>query len=110
MYRHTLPCCIAAEDASADEGGFCRRPLRQWKVRVVEGDGRPATRIRLAAVKGDLRLVDVGNPTQHCLQDCEPAVASNRGKAELNEKGFKTDEPGVPDASILDRGRDGGIQ
>jgi hypothetical protein len=58
MYWHTLPCCIASKDASAAEGGFRRRPLRQQKVRVMEGDCRPATRIRLAAVKRDLRLFD----------------------------------------------------
>ena len=58
MYWHTLPCCIASKDASAAEGGFCRRPLRQQKVRVVEGDCQPATRIRLAAVKRDLHLFD----------------------------------------------------
>ena len=95
MYRHTLPCCIASKDASAAEGGFCRRPLRQQKVRVVEGDSRPATRICLAAVKRDLRLVDVDNPAQHCLQDYKPALASNCGKAELDKKGFKTDKPDV---------------
>ena len=69
MYRHTPPCCIASKDASAAEGGFRRRPLRKQKVRVVEGDGRPTTRICLAVVKRDLRLVDVDNPTQRCLRD-----------------------------------------
>jgi hypothetical protein len=69
MYSHTLPCCIASEDASAAEGGFRRRPLHKWKVRVVEGDGRPTARIHLAAVKRDLRLVDVDNPMQRCLRD-----------------------------------------
>ena len=69
MYRYTLPCCIASENASAAEGGFRCRPLRKWKVRVVVGDGRPTARIRLAAVKRDLRLVDVDNLTQRCLRD-----------------------------------------
>ncbi len=76
LYWHTLPCCIASEDASATEGGFRRRPLRQQKVRVVEGDGRPATRICLAAVKQDRRIVDIGNPMQHCLRDYKPAMNS----------------------------------
>jgi hypothetical protein len=61
----------------------------------VEGDSRPATRICLAAFKQDLCLIDFDNPTQHRLQDYKPAVASDRSKAKLNEKGFKTDKPGV---------------
>ena len=117
MYWHTIPCCIASEDASAAEGGFCCRPLNQRKVRVMKGDGWPSARICLAAVKRDLRLVNVGNLTQHRFRDYYLAVASDRGKVKLNEKGLKTDKPGVeirlrcpPDASLLDRGRDGGIQ